>query len=122
MKLNSNFIRYLKSRIMQFPMGLPRFLDQVYEVIITGFVVIIQQEMAQLLGWTVVYFQQHEYSSLLKLTLNCCCLRLDRCIKNMHFYLEEPFAWQLCLLLACETRHVQLRVQWNIANQWSWVV
>lgn len=57
MRLNSNFIHYLKREIMQFPMGLPGFLDQVCEAIITGFVVIIQQEMAQLLSWVVVKFR-----------------------------------------------------------------
>lgn len=49
MRLNSDFIQYLRKKIMQFPMGLPGFLDQVCEVIIAGFVVIIQQEMVQLL-------------------------------------------------------------------------
>lgn len=49
-RLDSNCIHYLKSKIMQFPVGLPGFLDQVCEVIITAFVAIIEQEMVHLLS------------------------------------------------------------------------
>lgn len=43
---------------MQFPVGLPGVLDQVCEVIITGFAVIIQQEITQLFTQVVMVMIQ----------------------------------------------------------------
>lgn len=100
---------------MHFPIGLPGFLDQLCGVIIRGFVVIFQQKISQLLR-QLKNFQQHLCSSLLLLIM-VVLIKWDKCIKNIYFYLEEPFAWLNCPSLAqfmYETRHVLLWVCRNM--------